>query len=292
MIAGRMKKRLRFALTTLALAVLSGCEGLPAFKSSIPDSGVDQSAAPTVADGRSGRTGEETHELRQAIDLLQDGNLKQGRAGLVSVLKRNPANQTARSLLRQIDTDPKALLGEEYTLYTVRPGDTLGELADRLLGDAVSFLALARYNDIQRPKVLHVGQTLKIPVTQGRVAKPTAPAEQPAVEAAVEPAMAPAVVWKPTMEPDEAPTQVDADAASGESSAAPEAGAATASAADAARIAEYHQAAVVHFRNQELEEAIALWDRVLALDPGFEPAWGYRMRAQELKRRVEALEPR
>lgn len=54
--------------------------------------------SPAVAGGRSGRSGEETQELRQAIDLLQDGNLKQGRAGLVSVLKRNPANQAARSL--------------------------------------------------------------------------------------------------------------------------------------------------------------------------------------------------
>jgi len=266
------KRPLCIALLTPAFMMLAGCESLPALTSIAPGSGAEQVAAPTVA-SRPGRAKEEALDLRQAIDLLQDGRLQQGRAGLVSYLERNPTNRTARSLLRQIDTDPKALLGEEHTLYTVQLGETLGELADRFLGDPISFLALARYNDIQKPRTLLVGQTLKIPVIRGRGAEPAAPAEEPAVEADIY-----------DVEP------------SFDESVVPAAGAATTEtaveSAEAARIAQYHQAAVVHFRNQELDEAIALWDRVLALDPGFEPARGYRMRAQELKQRLEAFETR
>ncbi|MFP4252040.1 MAG: hypothetical protein ACLFRM_05295, partial [Guyparkeria sp.] len=52
---------------------------------------------------------------------------------------------------------------------------------------------------------------------------------------------------------------------------------------------EYHQQAILRYRNQDLNEAIALWDRVLAIDPGFEPARTYRARARELQRRVDQL---
>lgn len=52
---------------------------------------------------------------------------------------------------------------------------------------------------------------------------------------------------------------------------------------------EYHERAILRYRNQQLDEAIALWDRVLAIDPAFEPARTYRARARELQRRVDQL---
>lgn len=58
-----------------------------------------------------------------------------------------------------------------------------------------------------------------------------------------------------------------------------------------ALVSEYHRSAIIHYRNQRLDEALALWDRALALDPGFQPAQGYRSRALELKRRLRDLEP-
>jgi tetratricopeptide (TPR) repeat protein len=57
-----------------------------------------------------------------------------------------------------------------------------------------------------------------------------------------------------------------------------------------ALVEDYHRAAVVHFRNQRIDEALALWDKALVLDPGFEPALGYRARALEIKRRLDRLE--
>jgi hypothetical protein len=43
----------------------------------------------------------------------------------------------------------------------------------------------------------------------------------------------------------------------------------------------------VLYRDQHLDEAIALWDRVLAIEPDFEPAVVYRARAVELKQRLK-----
>lgn len=54
-------------------------------------------------------------------------------------------------------------------------------------------------------------------------------------------------------------------------------------------VTRYHERAIVLYRNQDLDEAIALWDRVLAIDPDFEPARSYRARARELRRRVDSL---
>ncbi|HSH42209.1 MAG TPA: tetratricopeptide repeat protein [Arenicellales bacterium] len=54
-------------------------------------------------------------------------------------------------------------------------------------------------------------------------------------------------------------------------------------------VPELHREAVILYRHQDLEEAIRLWNRVLEIDPEFEPALGYRSRATELKRRLEAL---
>lgn len=57
-----------------------------------------------------------------------------------------------------------------------------------------------------------------------------------------------------------------------------------------ALVLDYHEAAIVQYRNQQLDEALTLWDKALALDPQFAPAQGYRTRALELKRRLRDLE--
>lgn len=56
-----------------------------------------------------------------------------------------------------------------------------------------------------------------------------------------------------------------------------------------ALIDRYHKDALLHFRNQELVEAIASWDRVLELDPGHQTAMGYRARSLEMKARLSEL---
>lgn len=55
-------------------------------------------------------------------------------------------------------------------------------------------------------------------------------------------------------------------------------------------VPELHREAVILYRNQELDAAITLWDQALSIDPDFQPAQGYRTRAEELRRRLNDLE--
>ncbi|WP_164230940.1 LysM domain-containing protein [Wenzhouxiangella sp. XN201] len=53
----------------------------------------------------------------------------------------------------------------------------------------------------------------------------------------------------------------------------------------------YHAGALTAWRDQEVSEAIRLWQRVLEIDPDFEPAAVYLERARRVQRRLEAMEP-
>ncbi len=53
---------------------------------------------------------------------------------------------------------------------------------------------------------------------------------------------------------------------------------------------EYHKQASVAFRRQALDEAIALWDKVLAIDPNHQYAISYRLQALELKSKLSNLQ--
>lgn len=60
--------------------------------------------------------------------------------------------------------------------YRVRPGDTLGSIAQHFYGDASKFRVIAYFNDLANPNVLEVGQRLLIP-------EPVfTPPEEPALE--------------------------------------------------------------------------------------------------------------
>lgn len=132
--------------------------------------------------------------IRKTVELLGQGRRLQARAEVAMLLSEQPASATARSLLDQIDKDPKALLGERNYAYKVRPGETLSLLADRFLGDPLMFYALARYNGIDVPDTSEVGRTLRIPGTPKQAA-PSAPqtaqaAKPAAVAAGADPARA------------------------------------------------------------------------------------------------------
>lgn len=52
----------------------------------------------------------------------------------------------------------------------------------------------------------------------------------------------------------------------------------------------YHRQAMRLFRKQELEEAIAYWDKILKLDPNHSLAPGYKARALEMKQRLQRID--
>jgi hypothetical protein len=116
--------------------------------------------------------------IRAAVELLDRGQQVEARAELALLLAEHPDNTVGKSLMDQIDKDPKVLLGAKSYAYKVRAGETLSMLAERFLGDPLLFYALARYNGIERPDTNEVGRTLRIPGTPKRAvaATPAAPA--------------------------------------------------------------------------------------------------------------------
>jgi tetratricopeptide (TPR) repeat protein len=53
----------------------------------------------------------------------------------------------------------------------------------------------------------------------------------------------------------------------------------------------YHAGALTAWRDQQVSEAVRLWQRVLEIDPDFEPAAVYLERARRVQRRLEAMDP-
>lgn len=221
--------------------------------------------------------------LKQIIRLIEAGEQKQAHAALKDLLAKDPENAPAHSLLQQLDADPVHMLGKPARTYTVKPGDTLGGLAERFLGDPFKFVILARYNQIARSKDLRAGQVLKLPADRAMKKTDTAaeppqdiqaerPSDQPKNASDTEP-LAPAVPDQTTQ-----PVHAIPDGMS-----KPDAQAMR-------QVRKYHEQALVAYRRQDLDKAIALWNKALTIDPTYEPALGYRARALELKKRLNQLE--
>jgi tetratricopeptide (TPR) repeat protein len=222
-------------------------------------------------------------------EQLQHGHYAEGERQLRRHLDLHPDDRVAQALLRQLTADPEQALGAASRPYVVRPGDSYSTLAQRYLGDGGRFLILARYNGSTDPSLLRVGQTLRLPAT--RLA-PGGSAETAATPAAAAPDAAAQAqrlqgeslaLWhrgqrtQALQRMDEA---LEADPRL-------PAGSDDARALRKQLVDVYHQRAIVLYRDQQLDQAIALWDRVLAIDPAFEPATAYRARALELKQRLK-----
>lgn len=148
-------------------------------------------ATPKPVAAPSGWVGRE--RVGDAIELLNRGEAARARKILIAVLDKQPGDPIARSLVKQIDTDPQTLLGTRNFSYTLRPDDTLSALAQRFLGDPMLFYALARYNGIAAPGTIEPGRTIQIPghakpAPSPREAKPAERKPAPPVAAAPKPA--------------------------------------------------------------------------------------------------------
>ena len=145
----------RAALAVLLAVVLAGCAAQSAREAEAPAQARPPASLPAESAARPA-AGAPAQDIATIVAMLEDGRMSEGREALRVLLAREPGNALARSLVRQLDSDPVALLGAEHQPYTVRAGDTLGGLAARHLGDSSLFVALARYNNISRPRLLAV----------------------------------------------------------------------------------------------------------------------------------------
>ncbi|WP_090451355.1 LysM domain-containing protein [Dyella sp. OK004] len=237
---------------------------------------------------------------------LQQGHYAAGEKALRQYLRQHPGDRAAQAMLRQLTGDPVQMLGALSRTYVVKTGDSYGSLAARYLGDASLFLVLARYNDSTQPSVLRAGQTLRIPasaksvMSQGLAAASGGEASSPdtlvvrsgAVPDTESPATKAIRLQKESVVLLGQGQKAQALAHLGDAlSLDPKLKPSSSEAASLRTqlLSSYHQRAIVLYRDQQLDPAIALWDRVLAIDPGYEPATIYRTRALELKKRLTQL---
>jgi LysM repeat protein len=178
-------------------------------------------------------------EIEGVQALLMQGDRKGAEKRLKPLLKREPMNPKLQLLRDSISEDPKELLGPTNYPYTVRAGDTIEQLADRLLGNRLKAYQLARYNDLANPSALAAGQILRIPGAAPR------PKPQPVPD---RPRPAPPAVSRPKPV---APAPVPAK---------PVANPAAAQRARSAGLAALNRGAV--------KQAVGLLQRAHALDPG------------------------
>lgn len=263
---------------------LAGCQYLPFRQEPEPES------PPQPETGQLDAADSVTDPLSQAIIYLQEGEAEAAELLLEAIVADNSDHQLANQLLEQIRQPPEALLGAEYTEITVQPGDTLSGIAAEHLGDGLMFFALARYNDIARPRLLSPGDVLKVPApydaeetpetesaTAEELQRITAPVMETTDSRLVENAVEQMVsrgyydqayeLLLTIPEPDDL---------------APEASAALAE--------HYHDLALKAWRDQQVDDAAGLWRKVLRVDPEFEPAQIYLERAESLLERLQELD--
>ena len=313
----------RAGLIALLAGLSAGCAQLSAIDARLQGLTGQSTPSSEVASPGDGESEAAPRSLDAILADLQRGQYRQGRRDLGRYLERHPDDAVARAVLQQLEADPARVLGEESHRYVVRPGDSYSALAQRHLGDAGLFLILARYNDSSNPSDLRVGEVVRLPgppsgesvasstsVEAGAPARRSLdPAPRPSRETVEALALPDAPL--PALRPGEAdnePTaqalqrrglalleQGEREAALGQLEAALKRDPSLEPAASRVPslredlVADYHQRAILRYRNQSLDEAIALWNRVLAIDPAFEPARSYRARARELQRRLEDL---
>lgn len=283
-----------------ALLALAGCARVSVIRSEVDHALGGGSSAPAAAPDDA-RDGSLLSPTAITNTYLQHGRYAEGERRLRQYLARYPNDRGAQGLLRQLTVDPRDALGTASRIYVVQPGDSYSTLAARYLGDANRFLVLARYNGSTNPSALHAGDTVRLP---------TAPARAPAADTLVVHASA-AETDAPA---DPAPpgngdayanalrlqtesTTLLRQGRKGDALARldqalkldPHLKPAGDQALREQLLSSYHERAVLLYRDQKLDQAIALWDHVLDIDPGYERAVIYRARAVDLKQRLKQL---
>jgi tetratricopeptide (TPR) repeat protein len=291
----RRRWRARALWIAVALATLgaSGCATLRGGHSTVV---VTPSQSRSASPASSAGTSRQPSLAAIIRNQLQLGHYAEGETALRRYLERHPGDRAAQAMLRQLTADPRKALGEHWRAHVVQPGDSYSTLASRYLGDPNLFLILARYNGSTNPSLLRAGETLRMPLSAGTDAavatgSPTATTLPTAIvrgtespEAEARRLQSESVSLLGQGHKDQALARLG-QALTIDPQLKPAGAGATALRTQL--LDSYHERAIVLYRDQQLDQAIALWDRVLAIAPDYEPAIVYRTRARELKQRLK-----
>jgi Tfp pilus assembly protein PilF len=354
-----------------ALGLLAACMGPPKAAPPVammamqaPPAPPPQEIAPAIPPPPQATPGLVARERFQlAINQLQQGDSIHAAVELKAYLAEVPNSTPAKNLLAQIETPIDMLYPADSFTVMLGRDETLSSLAGLYLGDVLGFYGLARYNNIENPSRLSIGQAIRIPSTPQTLAAqamhasmqasltPTAPVLGPVAPGAAARAPAPRDPWviirqavaakryedaikeaeTRQVKPNAAEAVVLAGAYSENAKALrtannPQAGTQAVRAgqlyletanrpedaleplrlaiainpADAraqmllttakTRAADiYYRNGVAAFQKQDLDGAIAAWDKTLAIDPDHKNAQLNRAQAVELKQNLQRL---
>ncbi|HET7034004.1 MAG TPA: LysM domain-containing protein [Casimicrobiaceae bacterium] len=301
------------AVAVAIAALIAGCATPPPAAPAAPAAPAPVEAAPAPAPAAPELSPAQAKAQAQklaleAVDRLQNGDEAAARQLLGQAQTLDASNEIARKMSEQINADAQKELGSQFFRYTVQRDDSLSKLAQQYLGDRFRFYILAKYNDIANPSRLAAGEVIKIPGKPQPAPPPTAaparPAPPPAETAEPAPPPVPAVATPAPVPAPMSPVatllqkgrQLEANGdLPGAYGAFSEAVALAPGnrdavlqrdAAKAALIRSYDREATQAFQRQNLDLAIAKWDKLLELDPSNQKAKLERERALELKKRL------
>lgn len=126
--------------------------------------------------------------IGDAIAWIEAGRYEQAAALLRHMAGQGRGGPTQRFLLRQLEQAPEQLLPGPYREIELQPGESLSEVAHRELGNPLYFVALARLNQIEVPRSVTAGMSLRVPVRDQRStetnASPAIASEAPVADSA------------------------------------------------------------------------------------------------------------
>lgn len=235
----------------------------------------------------------------EAIAQLQNGDEAGAKSTLEQAQALDPGSELARKMMDQIRADPQKELGTTFFRYTVQRDDSLSKIAQQYMGDRFKFHILARYNDISNPSKLAAGQVIKVPgkaPPAGQAAPKPAPTPAEPVEEAAKaapdvatPRSAAVALMQQGQDLQKAGNVEGAYDAYREAALRDPGNKDAAAQRDALRTQlarKYEREATQAFQRQNLDESIAKWDRVLALEPNNQKAKLERERAIDLRKKL------
>jgi tetratricopeptide (TPR) repeat protein len=196
--------------------------------------------------------------LQLAVMLLQKGESADADTELKLLLAQAPDNKQVQYLIQQIETPLPKLFPKAHFVVKLGKDASLSQLAQIYLGNPLGFYGLARYNAIAVPVKAAAGQNIRIPKTA------VALAAKAQIAARAEAAAQAKITSLPARSgPDIAAQKKQAE--------------------------HYYKSGLVAFQHQDLDGAIADWDKVLAIDPGYKDAQLNRAQALQLKENLKKL---
>ena len=105
--------------------------------------------------------------FKKALSYYESNSIQAACREFLIVLYYNPDHQEALNYLKH------KLPGEDYTLYQVKGGDTLKDIARRTMNDPNKDFLIAYFNDLRIDSKLVPGNTLRLPILESTTAKVT-----------------------------------------------------------------------------------------------------------------------